>query len=132
MALAADLSRTQTVTIETATRDGRLIATPIWGVVTDGTCYVRSGYGETAGWYRRLRRTWQAAIVAGSQRYRVRVEPVTDEPTRKLVDDAYKVKYRGQGTALRLAVASPARDYTLRVIPDQESTSTFDRARLGT
>jgi hypothetical protein len=93
---------------------------------------VRSGYGETAGWYRRLRRTWQAAIVADGRRYRVRVEPVTDEPTRKLVDDACKVKYRGLGTALRQAVASPARDYTLRVIPDQGSTNTFDRARLET
>jgi hypothetical protein len=132
MTLAEYLDRTHTITIETATRDGRLIATPIWGVVTDGACYVRSGYGETAAWYRRLRRTWQATIVADSRRYRVRVEPVTDEPTRTLVDNAYQVKYRGQGTALRQAVASPARDYTLRVIPDQESTSTFDRARPET
>jgi hypothetical protein len=31
---------------------------------------------------------------------------------------AYRAKYRGQGAALRQAGSAPARDYTLKVIPD--------------
>ena len=119
MTLADCLIQTQTITIETATREGLPIATPIWGVVVDDACYVRSGYGDAAAWYRRLRRTWLAAIVGPDQRYSVRVERVVDEHTRKLVDDAYRGKYRGQGIALCQALASPARDYTLRLIPDE-------------
>jgi hypothetical protein len=53
-------------------------------------------------------------------RYRVRVEPVTADDTRKRVDDAYRAKYRGQGAALRQVVSSPARDYTLRVVLEEE------------
>jgi hypothetical protein len=113
-------ANTPTITIETVTGDGRPVTTPIWGVVADGACYIRSGYGDTAWWYRRLRRTWRAAVIGHGQRYRVRVEPVTDDDTRKWVDDAYRVKYRGQGVALRQAVSSPARDYTLRVVPEEE------------
>jgi hypothetical protein len=53
-------------------------------------------------------------------RYRVRVEPVTADDTRKRVDDTYRAKYRGQGAALRQVVSSPARDYTLRVVLEEE------------
>jgi hypothetical protein len=48
------------------------------------------------------------------------VEPVTADETRKRVDDAYRAKYRGQGAALRQVVSSPARDYTLRVVLEEE------------
>lgn len=123
---------TSVVTIETVTRDGRPLTTPIWGVVADGACYIRSGYGETALWYRRLRRTWHAAFVGHGQRYRVRAEPVTDDDTRKRVDDAYRAKYHGQGTALRQAVSSPARDYTLKVIPEAEPAVAGDAAESVT
>jgi hypothetical protein len=105
-----------TITIETVTGDGRPVTTPIWGVVADGACYIRSGYGDTAWWYRRLRRTWRAAVIGHGRRYPIRVEPVTDDDTRKRVDDAYRAKYRGHGPALRQVVSSPARDYTLKVV----------------
>jgi hypothetical protein len=116
MTITDYFAHTPTITIETVTGDGRPVTTPIWGVVADGGCYIRSGYGDTAWWYRRLRRTWRAAVIGHGQRYRVRVEPVTDDDTGKWVDDAYRAKYRGQGAALRQVVSSPARDYTLRVV----------------
>jgi hypothetical protein len=120
MTITDYFAHTPTITIETVTRDGRPVTTPIWGVVADGACFIRSGYGDTAWWYRRLRRTWRAAIIGHGQRYRVRVEPVTADDIREWVDDAYRAKYRGQGAALRQVVRSPARDYTLRVVLEQE------------
>ena len=109
-------ARTQTITIATTTKDGREITTPIWGVLVDGIPYIRSGYGDTAAWYRRLRRTGRAAFAGRGVRYEARLEIVTDEATKKAVDNEYKAKYRGQGIALRQAVTSPARDYTLKVV----------------
>jgi hypothetical protein len=103
------------VTIVTTTRDGREIATPIWGVLVDGVPYVRNGYGETSAWYKRLRRNGRAAFLDGPTRQPVHTELVDDEATKHAVDDAYRAKYRGQGIALRQVVAAPARDYTLRV-----------------
>jgi hypothetical protein len=111
-------ARTQTIAILTTRKDGREVSTPIWAVLADGVPYIRSGYGEGSAWYRRLRRTWRAAFADGGSRYRARIEPVSDEPAKSLVDQAYKAKYRGQGTALGQAISPPARDYTMKVILD--------------
>jgi hypothetical protein len=115
MAAADYFARQDIIHIVTTTRDGRELSTPIWGVLVDGVPYVRSGYGDTAAWYRRLRRTWRGAFTDGRKRYPARIEPVSDEATLRRVDDAYRAKYRGQGVALRQSLESPARDYTLRV-----------------
>jgi hypothetical protein len=109
---------TSTLTIATRARDGREITTPIWGVVVDGVPYVRSGYGETSGWYRRLRRTGRAAFVGRGVRFEARVELVQDEAERVAVDHAYRAKYRGHGIALTQSVESAARDFTLRLVRD--------------
>ena len=111
------VDRTSTITIATKTRDGREISTPVWGVVVDGAAYIRSGYGETSHWYRRLRRTGEIAFLTRGARFGARTELVTDEAERTRVDDAYRAKYRGHGIALTQSVESPARDYTLRVLP---------------
>lgn len=111
-------AHTPTITIATATEDGRHITTPIWGILLDGVPYIRNGYGETSNWYRRLRRTGRAAFLDHDRRYQARAELVTDEETKRRVDEAYKAKYRGQGIALRQAVSRPARNYTLKVTLD--------------
>jgi hypothetical protein len=43
----------------------------------------------------------------GRVRHEARVEIVSDEATKKAVDNAYEAKYCGQGIALRQAVTSP-------------------------
>jgi hypothetical protein len=131
MTITDYFAHTPTITIETVTGNGRPVTTPIWGVVADGACYIRSGYGDTAWWYRRLRRTWRAAVIGHRQRYRVRVEAVTADDNRKRVDDACRAKYRGQGAALRQVVSSPARDYTLRVVLEEEPAAPAGPAVRG-
>jgi hypothetical protein len=111
-------TRTQTITIITTSKEGREVSTPIWGVLVDGVPYIRNGHGEDSAWYRRLRRTWRAAFADRGSRYRARIELVSDEPTKNLVDEAYKAKYRGQGTALREVISPSVRDYTMKVILD--------------
>ena len=111
-------ARTQTITIITTRKDGLEVSTPIWGVLAEGVPYIRNGYGEGSAWYRRLRRTWRAAFADHDSRYRARIEPVSDEDTKNLVDEAYRGKYRGQGAALRQVVSPHVRDYTMKVILD--------------
>jgi hypothetical protein len=115
MTLTDYFDRTDVITIETTARDGRKFATPIWGVVVDGTCYIRSGYGEDSAWYRRLRRTWRAGFGDRGQ-YPARLKLVTDEDTRKRVDEAYLAKYR-QDAPVRLVVLPEVRAYTFRLVP---------------
>lgn len=71
---------------------------------------------EESAWYRRLSRTWRTAFADHGRRYRARIEPVSDESTKNLVDEAYKAKYRGQGSALREVISPRVRDYTMKVI----------------
>lgn len=53
---------------------------------------------------------WSGTLASRSQ--------VSHEPTKNLVDEAYKAKYRGQGTALRQVISPSVRDYTMKVILD--------------
>jgi hypothetical protein len=111
-------AHTRIITIATTTTDGREINTPIWGVLVNDVPYVRNGYGETSAWYGRVRRAGHAVFIDRGRRYQARIEPVHDELTKRLVDDAYAVKYRGQGTALRQILSHRVRDYTMRVLLD--------------
>ncbi|WP_157988004.1 DUF2255 family protein [Jiangella endophytica] len=111
------LNRTGTVRLATRTEDGREIVTKIWAVVVDGEAYIRNGYGDSSRWYARIRRTGRAAFVDGTTRYDVAAEPVTDEATNVLIDDAYSRKYAGSGSALRMMITGDVRTSTLRVTP---------------
>lgn len=109
------LARTGTVHIATQRRDGAEVVTPIWAVVVDGVPYVRSGYGAGSTWYRRVQRTGRAAFIDGPHRYPVTVENLDDETINGQVDQAYRAKYAGQGTALRQVVSPQVRAYTMRI-----------------
>jgi hypothetical protein len=113
-------ARTGTIRIATELDDGGEAVTPIWGVVVDGVPYIRNGNGERSKWYWRLRHTGRAAFIDGPRRYRARIENVDDEDTRRQVDDAYRAKYHGQGLALNQVLSSPVREYTMRVILDED------------
>jgi hypothetical protein len=103
------------VHIATERRDGREVVTPIWSVVVDGLPYIRSGYGDGSKWYRRVQRTGQAVFVDGTHRYPAIVDNLDDEAINGKVDEAYRAKYAGQGTALNQMVAPEARAYTMRI-----------------
>jgi hypothetical protein len=113
-------AHTGTIRIATELRDGGEAVTPIWGVVVDGIPYIRNGYGERSTWYRRMQHTGRAAFIDGPRRYRARIENVGDEQTRRQVDDAYRAKYRGQGIALNQVLSRQVREYTMRVILDED------------
>ena len=110
-------TRTDTVHIATELRDGDEVVTPIWAVVVDGVPYIRSGYGAGSRWYRRVQRTGRAAFIDGPHRYPVTVENLDDEAVNARVDEAYRAKYAGQGTALRQAVSPQVRARTMRITP---------------
>lgn len=107
-------TRTSTIHIATELKAGGEVVTPIWAVVVDGVPYMRSGYGATSKWYRRVRRTHHATFVDGRHRYPATVEPVTDEATKAKVDAAYRAKY-GSGPSVDDVVAPNVRDFTLRI-----------------
>jgi hypothetical protein len=107
---------TETVHIATQRQDGDEVLTPIWAVVVDGVPYIRSGYGTRSQWYRRVQGAGRAAFVDGPRRYPVTIENLDDETINSRVDEAYRAKYAGQGTALREVVSPQARAYTMRVI----------------
>jgi hypothetical protein len=91
------------------------MVTPIWAVVVDGVPYIRSGYGAGSKWYRRAQRTGRAAFIDGPRRYPVTIENVNDEAINHEVDEAYRGKYAGTGTALSQMVSPPARADSMAV-----------------
>lgn len=111
------LARTGIVHLATRTEDGREIVTKLWAVVDDGHAYVRNGYGGGSKWHARLRRSGRAAFVDGDRRYDVTAEPVADEDTNVRVDDAYRSKYAGSGSSLRMMTVGDVRTTTLRITP---------------
>jgi hypothetical protein len=108
-------TRTGTVNVATELRDGGEVVTPIWSVVVDGVPYIRSGYGARSKWYRRVQRTGKAAFIDGARRYPVTIENLNDEAINLKVDEAYRDKYGGQGTALRQVVSPQVRAQTMRI-----------------
>jgi len=117
MAAIDYLASTDTVHIATELQDGSEVVTPIWSVVVDGVPYIRSGYGDTSKWYRRVQRTARAAFVDGTRRYPVTVDNLDDDAINDKVDEAYRAKYAGQGAALNQMVKPQARAYTMRITP---------------
>ena len=49
--------------------------------------------------------------------YPVTVENLNDDAVNARVDEAYRAKYAGQGTALRQAVSPQVRARTMRITP---------------
>jgi hypothetical protein len=117
MAAIDYLAHTDTVHIATERRDGGEVVTPIWSVVVDSVPYIRSGYGDASKWYRRVQRTGRATFVDGTHRYPVTVDNLDDETINDKVDEAYRAKYAGQGTAMNQMVMPDARAHTMRITP---------------
>lgn len=90
---------------------------PIWIVRVGDQLYVRSWRGAAGGWYRTVRRSQATRVRVGGTELDVRfVEP--DEDVDDLVDQAYREKYAGYGSAyVEPMVAPEARATTLRLEP---------------
>jgi len=116
--LVGYFTQTDDVVIATSLKAGGEVRTEIWGVVVDGECYIRNGFGDSSKWYRRAQRTHHAVFCDGDRRYPVSIEDVADAATLRAVDAAYKRKYRGPG--VRAVVSSNSRRYTMRVVPRAE------------
>ena len=77
--------------------DGKTYGTPtfIWSVEVDGNLYSRAYSGKKSSWYKAAIREKAGKIQGAGMERKVHFEPVTDEKTNKLVDEAYKKKYAG-------------------------------------
>lgn len=99
-------------------RDGSAgIAVPIWVVRVDGSLYVRSYRGSTAGWYRRALAAGGAQVEAGGVSRDVAVE-VPDDGTTAAIDGQYRRKYAHFGSSYVTPMTAPAaQEATLSIRP---------------
>jgi hypothetical protein len=126
------LDETRVVAIVTRRADGTRVATPIWAVVVDGTPYIRSGFGETAWWYRHVlagrqtefllvdgaiaERDRDAALAQPAEAVALEYVPV-DDAVHPAIDAALQSKY-GDAPQLVAPLLTPrAIACTLRVVP---------------
>jgi hypothetical protein len=71
-----------------------LYLTWIWSVAVGGALYVRAYNGQDSRWYQAAVRQKAGRITAAGMTKEVVFEPVGG-PINDLIDDAYRVKYRG-------------------------------------
>ena len=97
--------------------DGVTYASPtsIWSVTVKGALYVRAYAGQRSRWYQGAVRQKAGRISAAGTKKAVTFEPV-DGPINDLINDAYRVKYRGS-PYLGPLVGTHARSATLMVMP---------------
>jgi hypothetical protein len=97
--------------------DGVTYGTPtwIWSVAVDGALYVRGYNGQNSRWYQAAVQQRAGRIIAAGLTKEVTFETV-DGPINDLVDDAYRVKYRGSAY-LSPMIAARARSATVKVMP---------------
>ena len=97
--------------------DGVTYASPtsIWSVTVKGALYVRAYAGQRSRWYQAAMRQKAGRISAAGTMKAVTFEPV-DGRINDLIDDAYRVKYRGS-PYLGPLVGTHARSATLMVMP---------------
>jgi hypothetical protein len=130
--LVAHLDDTETVTIVTTHADGRVVATPIWAVVVDGTPYLRAAFGPRTGWHRRAlargaamslgdgklaERDAEAALA--DPRVPVTVTPIdASDPVQDAVSAAYEAKYLPLAPAhVAPVVDEVSRTVTIALLP---------------
>jgi hypothetical protein len=86
----SDYAGERTVVAVTHDEDGDVRETTVWLVVVDGQGYIRTG---STRWGANVERTPQLLLRVASDELPVRVEFVTDEPTRDAVSRAFREKY---------------------------------------
>jgi hypothetical protein len=97
--------------------DGITYGTPtwIWSVAVEDALYVRGYNGKNSRWYQAAVRQKAGQIIAAGMTKEVAFEPV-DGPINDLIDDAYRVKYKGS-SYLKPMIGARARSATIRVLP---------------
>ena len=94
---------------------------PIWVVRVDGSLYIRSYRGSTAGWYRRALAAGTAHVDAGDVSRDVVVE-VPDTRTTSAIDREYRRKYAHfGGSYVTPMTALAAQEATLSIRPADQN-----------
>ena len=89
----SQLDRATEITMRTKRNDGSWSSRPIWIVVVDNEPYVRSAFGNSGMWYRKVRAGAPAEIAVDGQTLPVSLEAVHDKALNQQVSDAYRAKY---------------------------------------
>jgi hypothetical protein len=109
---------TDVVRIVTTTRDGRMIATPIWAVDVGGVSFIRSEYGHDGKWFRRATRNPGVGFETPSGTRAAELEAIDEaDPLEAAVDEALRVKYGRQRASLAAMLTPLAHGTTQRVVP---------------
>jgi hypothetical protein len=88
-----DFDATGNLLVRSRRTDGQLgCSVPVWGVVAAGGVYLRAYQGVDSGWFRRVGRADQAAVVTAAGPVPVRFQ-VGDDGVRDDIDAAYRAKY---------------------------------------
>jgi hypothetical protein len=97
--------------------DGKTYGTPtwIWSVAVDGALYVRAYNGTNSRWHRAAIQQKAGRIIAAGITKEVSFEPV-DGPIHKLIDEAYKTKYKNS-EYLGAMIGARAHSATVRIVP---------------
>jgi hypothetical protein len=104
--------------------DGVTYGTPtwIWSVAVEDDLYVRPYHGQNSRWYKSAMRQKAGKIAAAGMTKQVTFEAVVG-PIDDLVDEAYRVKYRGS-PYLGAMTGSRARSTTVKIMPCESSAPT--------
>jgi hypothetical protein len=112
------IGRAEELEITTVRRDGTLRKpVTIWVVREGDDLYVRSGYGNSAAWYRGTQLRREGRILAGGIKKDVAFADV-DPTLNDQIDIVYRAKYRRHGARwVDPMVAPEARSTTIRLVP---------------
>lgn len=112
------IGRAEELQIASLRRDGALRKPVTIWVVRDGDdLYVRSGYGNSAAWYRGTQLRREGRIKAGGIEKDV-VFADADPTLNDRIDAAYRAKYRRHGARwVDPMVAPEARSTTIKLVP---------------
>jgi hypothetical protein len=89
--------------------------TPIWVVRVGDALFVRSAAGDRSDWYRHAMQHNQARVRADGVEANVQLHLVDDPAIVDQVTEAYRIKYRNQGSLLPQFLRPPATGATLQL-----------------
>ncbi len=112
------IGRAEELEVASLRRDGTLRKpVTIWVVRHGDELYVRSGYGNTAAWYRATQTRHEGCIQAGGIEKDVTFAEA-DPALNDQIDAAYRTKYRRYGAQHVDAMVTPeARSTTIKLVP---------------
>lgn len=90
----------------------------IWIAQAGNDLYARGYNGTNAKWYQSAKREQNGHISVGGVEQDVKFEFPNDEKTKQLVDEGYKLKYKGS-SYLPPMISQKSRDSTVKIIKNK-------------